>query len=176
MKLSLWLHLGHVVCNEGSPVSSLHVKLSESQSFHQLWKMRAASKVLNPSCEIMERTAGLFFISHLLASLDCILCICHHAFCLSVQSYPGLCLVELAIISIKLKRLTFFMWCFWVAVAWNGWADDLKDHIWISFSEQGNDLVKLVEGTRPAVNHHKRENCLSSLLDRPHMDEMHIYS
>lgn len=68
------------------------------------------------------------------------------------------------------------MWCFRVAVAWNGGADDLKDHIWICLSEQGYDPVKLIEGTRPAMNHHERENSLSSLLDRPHVDVMHIYS
>lgn len=44
------------------------------------------------------------------------------------------CLVELVLatrcyILLQVGRLTFFMWRFRVAVAWNGGTDDLKYHI-----------------------------------------------
>lgn len=72
--------------------------------------------------------------------------------------------------------LTLNMWGFRVAIAWNGGADDLKDNLVLGLSEHGQDLVKLKEGTRPAVHHHERKNFLPSMLYRLHVNEMHIYA
>ena len=70
--------------------------------------------------------------------------------------------------------LTLFMWSFRVAIPWDGGTDDLKDKVSLSLSEQRQNPVELIEGTRPAMHHHERQNLLSSTLDRLHMDEVHI--
>lgn len=61
-------------------------------------------------------------------------------------------------------------------IAWDGGADDLKDNVAIGFSEHGQDPVELIEGTGPAMHHHETNNFLSNMLDRLHVNEMHIYT
>lgn len=65
---------------------------------------------------------------------------------------------------------------FRVAIAWNGGANDLKDNIFLSLGEHGQDLVELKEGTWPAMDHHERKNFLANTLDGLRVDEMHIYT
>lgn len=77
--------------------------------------------------------------------------------------------------------LTFLVWCLREAIAWDGWADDLKHHItlvqavpgWLR--EQRDDLVELVEGPGPAVDHQQRLNS-STVRDIGwlHVDKMNI--
>ena len=74
------------------------------------------------------------------------------------------------------------MWCLREAIAWDGWADDLKHHITLlqavlgRLCEQGDDLVELVEGAGPTVDHQQRLNS-STVRDVGglHMDKMDIY-
>lgn len=77
--------------------------------------------------------------------------------------------------------LTFLVWCLREAIAWDGWADDLKHHVtliqalpgWLR--EQRDDLVELVEGAGPAMDHQQRLNS-STVRDIGwlHVDKMNI--
>lgn len=44
------------------------------------------------------------------------------------------------------------------------------------FRKKWHDLVKLIEGARPAVDKHKRQNPLVLTVRWPHMDEVNIQS
>lgn len=73
------------------------------------------------------------------------------------------------------------MWCLREAIAWNGWADDLKYHVTLCqamlgrLCEQRDDLVELIERARPAMDHQQRLNS-STVRDvgRLHVDKMDI--
>lgn len=44
------------------------------------------------------------------------------------------------------------------------------------FCKKWYDLVKLVEGARPSVDKHKRQNPLVLMVQWPHMDEVNVQS
>lgn len=79
------------------------------------------------------------------------------------------------------SSLTFLVWSLRETIAWDGWADDFKHHFtliqampgWLR--KQRNDLVELIEGARPAMDHQQRLNS-STMRDIGglHMDKMDI--
>lgn len=70
------------------------------------------------------------------------------------------------------------MRCLGEAIAWDGWADDLKHHILIQalpswVREQWDDFIELVEGAGPAMHHQQRPGCLTVGDTRGlHVDKM----